>query len=292
MHSLPTSEMVQLESYRATTERPAASAGSSLKEPPFLVASPLHTLLTEKGDPRVAAKALLRHVAPELVVVNVESQVPWRVQQDLLIKLGDGRKLVLSLDPTANVKLLRCERDCVLSEGVLLDWLKSMPLFDSHNNGDTSSDNRSTILEKHGQISSQQHGDSLVGGRRASNYLGDYASAVQMYSSRCFERRLPAFALLARPQGFDLASLSEALSREEDASIDWQLGQLLRRTASHVSPTGMFGYAVDILSPSSLLPKSSVEMREGMSSYGFPTWSQAFHVMLEEVLRDLEDFWV
>lgn len=209
---------------------------------------------------------------------SVQPIPPVRIQQLHLIHLDDGRTLLLSSSPPGDVRSLRSERGSVASEVALLSWLNSL-------SGDP--------VQAGAHFPETGHRTDT---RRARSSCRD-AGALVPYIPRVIDTAsvfgpagLKDICLTEPPPGTTIATLKEPLGDCEQKSAYKQAGQLFRRIASYISPTGKFGYAVDVLRDASQLRDAQPRaLGANMSHSGFDTWSQAFHLLLESVLRDLED---
>lgn len=188
-----------------------------------------------------------------LPIKSVKSVPAARIQQLFLVHTNDGPRqpLLLALPPPIDVHPLRCERASVTAEATLLAWL-----------GSNTRTNADFILDAY------------------------RPRIFQYWSSDSVASRMPM--LFTRPcAGTALSELSPPLSAPEKISVDWQAGQLFRRIALHHSPTGKFGYVADVLrdQPSSVHKTPAAHPAD----HGFDTWTGAFNLLFESVLRDLED---
>ncbi|KAI6779663.1 uncharacterized protein J7T54_007706 [Emericellopsis cladophorae] len=90
------------------------------------------------------------------------------------------------------------------------------------------------------------------------------------------------------PLGTSILELEEALSQSERMSCDWQTGQLFRRIASNISPTGYFGPTAHVLAEHTSMPwlSDSVGGTYLRSDIGYPSWSQAFGELFYTALEE------
>lgn len=170
------------------------------------------------------------------------------------MQLTDSSSLHLALPPPPSVRLLRCERGNVSAEVALLAWLSSVrPAHD----------------ETKGASFSASHPNYLEG-----------------FIPRVIQDGFPEFLLSDPCHGTTVAEVQTPFTHGEEKFVGYQAGRLFRRISCHVSPTGMFGYAEDVLRCNW---QTQAQEPTSPSDRGFSTWSQAFHLLLESALRDLED---
>lgn len=249
------------------------------------VSTPMSPLTPER-----VARALLQNFKSQYDVVGLDAIPSARIQQLYSVRVADGRSLILTLPPPTDVRPMRCERECIYSEAVLLNWLTSLPPH-SAQRGSSKGDGESTPS---GYDEPKQNGNGSMELSQAVNHLQGYLPELIDYCHPRPESRTPALLLSKPTLGTAVSSLPQTLSSKGKKSVEWQAGQLFRRISCHVSPSGKFGYAIDILrghgATQSLMSRerpATPPPEANMS--GFDTWSQAFHILLESVLRDLED---
>ncbi|KAB5518747.1 hypothetical protein GE09DRAFT_978100 [Coniochaeta sp. 2T2.1] len=188
------------------------------------------------------------------------------------VVLSDGRILELVMPPPSMLRLLRSERQIVNAEALVVQWLSTLLSEESSQQpsaekGFPNNNNKSTLLRLLPR---------LVNSSMPSAESGTPHSIYQLRG------------------GTPIASLPRPLTKQERAEIDIQLGRLTRQFAKIKSPTGRFGLAVSVLASSKPATSQTDGSRTGSPSSRGPiegshTWSAAFHVMFEGVLRDSED---
>ncbi|KFH42912.1 hypothetical protein ACRE_063640 [Hapsidospora chrysogenum ATCC 11550] len=244
--------------------------------------------------PEKAVRALLHQLAPQLPVERIEPIPSAGVQQLYIIHLINKTPLLLALPPPPDVKPLRCERGSIAAEVALLKWLSNsisdkpgMGRYNGKAKWTTSGyqhQDTATLLQESGSVTPPP----------IDNYLKGFAPRLVQHSLPQSETNSPELILTDPPAGTTISTIQAPIGTEEQKSVDRQAGHLFRRISCHVSPTGNFGYAVDVLRRNSQMPVARFhhDSTTPPSDTGFPTWSQAFHLLLESVLRDLEDTWV
>ena len=237
-------------------------------------------------------------LAPELDVQSVERLPTARIQTLHNITLADGKSLVLATPPEIDRKRpLRSEEKAVKVEAAAIQWLAALP--------------------QEGCQRSQEGNRLAYGGcepgRAVVNYTGDsvnvsYVSGfipkLYKYIPSRGESGTTELALWDPVPGRTIAQLSRSLSAAERSSVDFQTGQLFRRVASHISPTGNFGPVGSILRSRSkvpfmnalgfLHPSAQIEgtTESFASDIGRKSWSTCFRGYIEEVSADLSDFYI
>lgn len=167
---------------------------------------------------------------------------------------------------------MRFEKKSIATEAELLTYLSGLPPHGMSEDDDALSQPKS----------GRDSPDTVVDVPMPRNFLYGYLPLVIKHGLP----KIPFFAnqyILSHPTpGTTIAALEHPLEYDESESVQFQIGQLVRRIACHTSPTGKFGDVEGILKEHSL-PK------DGVSEAGFGKWSEAFYDMLEDALRDLED---
>ncbi|KAF4985389.1 hypothetical protein FDECE_16587 [Fusarium decemcellulare] len=217
--------------------------------------------------------SLLSGISPRLSVQELEVVPSARLQRLYNVKVTEGPSLLLALPPPAVMRLLRFEKSSIGSEAAVLKWLSSVAREKRTYHSSGSKDN-------HGRSA----GDILVGP------LSRYLPVLVRHES--MEGDLPVEYNLSRPpRGVPVSALSRPLSHLERRIVDFQIGQLLRRISSQISPTRRFGIAADVLAvPPSVANNPAHRLEGGLhESKGAETWRVAFHNLMEAILRDGED---
>jgi hypothetical protein len=92
-----------------------------------------------------------------------------------------------------------------------------------------------------------------------------------------------------------LASLTASLTAKQRSDVDYDLGKINHCFSRLTSPNGRFGYAGPIIACCHAGPSSSLNgtiswpLTPAKPAEGCTTWSEAFNLMLEDILRDAED---
>lgn len=244
------------------------------------------------ATPEKAIQSLLHRVAPHLLVEKIESIPSAKIQQLYTVHLVNRKPLLLALPPPADVRPLRCERGSIGAEVAVLAWLGgSSSDHPSTRSPDIEARDTSSSLPPLNRGTVSQTGNLVTLGPPTPSYLQDFIPKLIEYGLPHPETNTPEFVLSDPRPGTTIAIFQTPLNSDEQNSIDYQAGQLFRRISCNVSPTGKFGYAGDVLRRNSqmqtLIPHNGSTAPP--SDTGFPTWSDAFHLLLESVLRDMED---
>ncbi len=201
-------------------------------------------------------KDILGHVVPEVTVNSAQEFTSLQLPQLYTLNMSDNRKLLLSYSPNLAVRLLRHESTLLPSEAKLVSFVikSDLVLKASHAKKDSGIALKSLVpkLLKH------------------SSDGGEIASPYSVFEST---------------PGTPLYTVASSLSSLERRYIDKQIGSLAQGLASLTSPSGKFGAVAQVL-PDPWMTTTRISGQEGSGS---KTWSEAFHYLLEGVLRDGED---
>ncbi|KAL4729602.1 hypothetical protein ACLX1H_004022 [Fusarium chlamydosporum] len=220
------------------------------------------------APPESSVLSLLNGISPRLSVEELEVVPSARLQRLYNVKVTEGPSLLLALPPPAIIRLLRSEKSTLGSEAAVL---KERKVFSS-----------SVTKDSMGKTAGLASG--------SDDSLTEYLPLLVRHESH--GGVLPVeYNLIRPPRGTAISALSKPLNVSERKAVDFQTGQLLRRIASQVSPTGRFGIAADVLSvPPSPVHHPPRRFEGSLSeSKGAESWRVAFHSLMESVLRDGED---
>lgn len=243
------------------------------------------------------------------------------------VVLSNGRTLELLMPPASMLRLLRSERRIINSEAVVVQWLSAVLSDDERVVVDPGSTRGDGVVEEEDEDSEDGEGEDVDGDdtrnndgsstnhgegptRRSSGTgnqqdsdrcspLEDDPGLLHLlpklihHSSNSTERDAP-YALYQPRDRSSILSLPTLLTIQQRAQVDYQLGTLTRGFSTIISPTGQFGPAGSILaSPSTTQRRKdgtiSRASTPGKTTEGCRTWSETFHLMLEDILRDAED---
>lgn len=235
----------------------------------------------------------LQVVAPELDVERVEKLPTARIQTLYNISLTDGRSMVLTGPPEADSKqALRSEERALTVEAAAVAWLASLP----------SQDSQPSQQGNHIVYGGCQPGRDIVnytGDSVNVSYVSQFIPKLYKFSPKKEEPPIKALALWEPTQGMTIAQLGRQLTEPERNSVDFQTGQLFRRLACHISPTGNFGPISHILRMRSSMPVFHAmgillpsPGEDPPSDIGRDSWSACFKGYMEEVASDLGDFYI
>ncbi|KAM7194609.1 hypothetical protein V8F33_007161 [Rhypophila sp. PSN 637] len=224
-----------------------------------------------------SVRTALGTVFPDVTIDRIQAIPSPRLQRLYEVTLSDGRIIYLVMSPSTRLRLLRSEHFMIPAEALAVQWIRNKlskdPEVDLQPTEATSGPGTSLSLP--------QLVPSLIHLSHGTNELGSICSFFES------------------THGTPLALVPGLLSPEERQQIDGQVGQMFRGLAHLTSPTGRFGPVATCLSASTA---SSPRRGGGMipagpggssamagSTEGVGTWSGAFHLMLEGILRDGED---
>jgi hypothetical protein len=292
-HTLPQ----QLEVYSVQRHRPSQRSGASNIKTHILNGPMTYTV----SD--TVARGILKKELPDLCIEKLEVDASIHSKQTYMAKPFDGNHVHLTLPPPSWNRLLRAEMYSLRSEGSILSWLSSLPVFQLpriaasqplHLKGSDDdvecddNDDPATLSSSPDTNAS----DEIIDIPPIANYLGGYVPELIRHGMPRVETKSPEYILTRPVAGVLASSLTGGLSNGAKRSMQWQVGQLVRRTAFHKAPNGRFGPVVNVLRKKPLVTSPSVSRyaaEELSSDMGFKTWSMAFLSLFEAALRDLED---
>ncbi|PMD14063.1 hypothetical protein NA56DRAFT_405206 [Hyaloscypha hepaticicola] len=207
-------------------------------------------------------KEILIHVFPNETLGPIEELKSSQLARLYSLTMSDDRKLLLSFAPSLSVHLLRHEAAILSSEAKLAYFI-------------TGSDQNRELQKP----SSRQ--DAPVPKHTA---LAALVPKILKHASNNREMAYP-YSIFEPTLGVPLSTISIYLSLPERRLIDKQIGLMARALASLTPPSSNFG-AVSRILPD---PFSTTPTPTELETKGSKLWSEAFHGLLEGVLRDGED---
>lgn len=256
---------------------------------------------SRQTETTATATATIRRLQP--LVLHASPRLLQRVYE---VVLSDGRTLEVVMPPAPMLRLLRSERRIVDSEAIVVQWLGSLlsedaPL-DSESTREGSEEEESEEEEEEEGVDEGSEGPRSRSSRTRSQQSpsGESSSRERTGLLRLIPKlvrqssaspELGVPLCIYQPRGgIPIARLPRPLTKQERAEVDYQLGRLTRQFANIKSPTGRFGNAVSVLGLSTLPERRKDGSKPSPIRSASPmTWSMAFHLMFEGVLRDAED---
>ncbi|KAM0427176.1 hypothetical protein ACHAPT_007603 [Fusarium lateritium] len=230
------------------------------------------------APPERSVLSLLNGISPRLSVKELEVVPSARLQRLYNVKVTEGPSLLLALPPPTVMRLLRSEKSSIGSEAAVLKWLSAV----AREKKSCPASSSKEVLSRTTENSSSSE--------RTTNSLSGYLPILVRHEST--GGGLAVEYNLSRPsRGVAVSALSKPLTHRERRMVDFQVGQLLRRISTQVSPTRRFGIAADVLSvPPSVVHNPARRLEGGLhESRGAESWRVAFHNLMEAILRDGED---
>lgn len=212
-------------------------------------------------------KEIASHVVPGAVLGTVKEVKSTQLPRLYILKMTDGRPLLLSITPRLSVRLLRHEATIMASEASLLFFLAES----------TKRRSISPALP----ASPRSDGGEL---RSEDMELSGLVPKILEHSSNNRETPYP-YSIFEPTRGTPISTISPPLSLASRRSVDKQVGSFARALASRKSPCGTFGMANRVLPD----PSSNMQSSTAPKLVGSETWSEAFKTLLEAILRDGED---
>jgi len=208
-------------------------------------------------------KEILSHVFPAETLGPVEELKSTQLARLYSLTMSDGRQLVLSFAPSLSVHLLRHEAAILSSEAKLSYFITGS---DPRLGPEESALRQDRLIQNHAQLATM-------------------VPKLLKHSSSNREMAYP-YSIFEPTAGVPLSTVAIYLNLPERRFIDKQIGLLARALASFTSPSGRFG-AVSRVLPDPF-PKVAPTPKI-VETTGSKLWSEAFHGLLEGVLRDGED---
>ena len=210
-------------------------------------------------------KEILVRVFPNETLGPIEELKSTQLARLYSLTMSDDRKLLLSFAPSLSVHLLRHEAAILSSEAKLAYFI-------------TGSDQNRQLQKP----SSRQ--DAPVPKHTA---LAALVPKILKHASNNREMAYP-YSIFEPTAGVPLSTISIYLSLPERRLIDKQIGLMARALASVTPPSSDFGPVSRILPNPFSTPAPTPTLTE-LETKGSKLWSEAFHGLLEGVLRDGED---
>ncbi|KAI0836140.1 hypothetical protein F5Y06DRAFT_288650 [Hypoxylon sp. FL0890] len=241
----------------------------------------------DRFHPLESMRSVIQNALPNVTVESIEPLPCCRLLRFFSVKISDGRTLVLSLPPPSTMRLLRSERDMSISETLITKWILEEVL-----------ESPIEVEASHGSIGIYQQAESQlqedkprIRFERIQDPKKDvikFLPVLVANSPSAIELGSP-FNLFEQPRGVSISGLPTPLTISEKKSVDLQRGQLVRRLSSFKSRNGLFGPVTAVINPQ--LPSTDPSGRRLVvfTNRGTTSWRQAFHGLLEAVLRDAED---
>ncbi|RYP69787.1 hypothetical protein DL771_005896 [Monosporascus sp. 5C6A] len=227
-------------------------------------------------------KAVINKAVPDVKVISVQPIPSNRLQRVYSVTVTDGRSLMLTLSPPQTLRLLRSELYLVPTNFIVTKFLLyEKTIGDRSVSGAESTDAvRSTNQPEKGK----QPAKAGTLGVPQTFVLPRIPRSIS-FSPWAAELG-SSFNLFEPTEGIPLAYFPEPpTTAAERESIDFQVGRLIRSLAEVTSPNGTFGPAVAVIAPNTASPQPPA-LR---AAPGSRSWANAFHSLLEAILRDGED---
>ncbi|KAI2469186.1 hypothetical protein F4781DRAFT_237960 [Annulohypoxylon bovei var. microspora] len=248
--------------------------------------SPVNAM--DRFHPLEPMRSVIQNALPHITVESINLLPSCRLLRFFSVKISDGRTLLLSMSPPPIMRLLRSERAMNLSETLVTKWVLEEVLQPSTQVENTAY--KSIGTHQHIESRSEKSDPSVSpeGIRGLKEDMLRFLPILVTHSPSSAELGSP-FNILEPPKGVSISGLPTPLNESERKIVDFQRGQLVRRLSTFTSPNGIFGPAIAVIG-SQLDPTDP--HRAQLASFGVRgarTWRQAFHALLEGVLRDAED---
>ncbi|KAI1773720.1 hypothetical protein F4818DRAFT_99644 [Hypoxylon cercidicola] len=248
--------------------------------------SPLTSM--ERRHPLEAIRLVFRNALPNVTVESINALPSRRLLRFFNIKVSDGRTLLLSLPPSPTLRLLRSERTMNLSEIAVTQWILETVLVSSSQAGGPVHESLGTHRHIESQSWRDEQPTAFRGTQEPKESILRYLPILVAHSASSAELGSP-FNVFEVTRGDSIAELATPLTKSEKQTVDFQRGQFVRQLSEFTSPDGFFGPAMAVIGPQSTDVDLQKSQQANIGSRGPRTWRQAFHSLLEGVLRDAED---
>ncbi|KAI5854089.1 hypothetical protein GGS23DRAFT_590736 [Durotheca rogersii] len=233
-------------------------------------------------------RSVVQSSLPHVAVESISLLPPDRLLRSFSIKISDDRVLLLSLPPPRTQRILRSEQAAILSEYLATKWILEEVLKPTHQVEATPRE-ATEIQSQADHPSGPREREANVGEmRNSTGNILRYLPILITHSSLTTELGVP-FNLFEPTRGVPISGLTTPLTRAERGAIDFQQGMLLRQLLALTSPNGRFGLATAVVGPLETAAELPGTRQTPLGCRGASTWRNAFHSLLEGVLRDAED---
>ncbi|KAI2627514.1 hypothetical protein GGR54DRAFT_652366 [Hypoxylon sp. NC1633] len=232
-------------------------------------------------------RSVIQNALPNITVESVNPLPSCRLLRFFGINLIDGRILLLSLPPHPTLRLLRSERAMNLSETVVTKWLLEVILQIPIKVEDATHESTGTYRHTESEPRTDGHTVTLEGRCDPRDVLRLLPMLV-VHSPSSADLGSP-FNIFEPTRGIAISGLPTPLTTPEKKITDFQQGQLVRQLSSFTSPNGLFGPATAVIGSQHPSDPSHGMQLANLGFRGARAWKQAFHSLLEGVLRDAED---
>jgi hypothetical protein len=258
--------------------------------------------------PEKAIRAVISGAVPHVSIDKVQPLPSTRLQRLYGIKLADSSLLILALPPPPMLRQLRFEQLSTGSEAALLKWFGE---FGSEKNADAAPTKKS--VEPAARVTSavesdpkdrdstgestdesteeepDEEPDEEEEDAAAAGHLARLVPTLVAQGPAVNDLGM-AYNIIKPTAGTPIIATSPPLTSIERNMVDFQAGQLCRAVSLLVAPSDRFGPALSVLPlPPSSPSKSGGEPLVYTTLRGLDSWSEAFRVLLENILRDGED---
>ncbi|KAI1371024.1 hypothetical protein F4677DRAFT_324495 [Hypoxylon crocopeplum] len=233
-------------------------------------------------------RAVVRRALPNVTVESINPLLSCRLLRFFSVKISDGRTLILSLPPPPTLRLLRSERATNLSEALVTKWILEEVLPPSIQGEEHTHESTGTHQHVESQAERDEQKINPEGIRDSRRDVLRFLPILVVHSPSSAGLGSP-FNIFEPPRGTTISELQTPLTIPEKKVVDLQRGQLVRQLSSLAQPNGLFGPVIAAIG--SQLPSINLGGTR-VANVGFRsarTWKQAFHSLLEGVLRDAED---
>ncbi|RYO97350.1 hypothetical protein DL764_007328 [Monosporascus ibericus] len=237
-------------------------------------------------------KTVINKAVPDVKVISVQPIPSNRLQRVYSVTATDGRLLMLTLSPPQTLRLLRSELYLVPTNFIVTKFLlNAKTIGDGRVSRTESTDGRVSPAESTDTVRTANQPEKEKQPARArvlcvpQTFVLPPIPRVISFSPWAVELG-SSFNLFEPTEGIPLAHFPEPpTTAAERESIDFQVGRLVRGLAEATSPNGMFGPAAAVVAPNTV----SLQPPTLSTAPSSRSWANAFHSLLEAILRDGED---
>ncbi|KAI0381081.1 hypothetical protein F5Y04DRAFT_83609 [Hypomontagnella monticulosa] len=249
------------------------------------------TPMMDRFHPFESLRSVVQNALPNIAIESINPLPSSRLMRFFNVKVSDGRTLLLTLPPPPTLRLLRIERPMNLSETLVTRWILEA-ILESNAQANISSRGRISISQLiEGPSVKEEERNTPERTRESKDDVLKFLPILVAHSPSPSTAD-SSFNLFEPTRGTPITDLTPHLTTSEKNIVDFEQGQLVRQLSEFTSPNGFFGPATAVISPQQTSASSPDLRGTQVVSSGFRgtrTWKQAFHSLLEAVLRDAED---
>lgn len=207
-------------------------------------------------------------------VRNITRMPSGRYLETYLATMTNNSQFAFSL--SRRIRNIRSEQGALSAEAAFLQWLEFL-----HNESTSA---KHTLIES--QNTTHDNNDSVSDGCHQVRCIWRYVPKLLEHNLAIMPEPTP-YSITTVQVGQTIATLETGLTVAERHSVDFQIGQLLRRISLIPSPTNRFGFGEAIIPP---IQTRSISRRQKsvveMPRISYARWSEFFAHLLHNATTD------